>query len=68
MLSGFSRWVPVVEVADRKDEFEMNMRLIGAQKMSDLNPAMVDTSALKSPAVGGTGYAVNCECVIIDLR
>lgn len=38
----------------------MNMRLIGAQKISDLNPAMVDTSALKFPSVGGTGYTANC--------
>ncbi|ODQ52508.1 hypothetical protein SAICODRAFT_93394 [Saitoella complicata NRRL Y-17804] len=29
-----------------KDEMVMNMRLIGAQKISDLNPAMVDTRAL----------------------
>lgn len=43
----------------------MNMRLIGAQKISDLNPAMVDISALKYPSVGGTGYAVNCEFELV---
>jgi L-lactate dehydrogenase (cytochrome) len=29
-----------------KDEMEMNMRLIGASKISDLNPSMVDTRGL----------------------
>lgn len=29
-----------------KDEFEMNMRLIGATKISDLNPSFVDTRSL----------------------
>lgn len=29
-----------------KDEMEMNMRLIGANKISDLNPSMVDTRGL----------------------
>ncbi|KAF9696962.1 hypothetical protein EKO04_004860 [Ascochyta lentis] len=29
-----------------KDEMEMNMRLIGASKVSDLNPSMIDTRGL----------------------
>jgi L-lactate dehydrogenase (cytochrome) len=29
-----------------KDEMEMNMRLIGAAKISDLNPSMIDTRGL----------------------
>ena len=31
-----------------KDEMEMNMRLIGAAKISDLNPSMIDSRALSS--------------------
>jgi len=31
-----------------KDEMEMNMRLIGASKISDLNPSMLDTRALST--------------------
>jgi L-lactate dehydrogenase (cytochrome) len=31
-----------------KDEMEMNMRLIGAAKISDLNPSMLDTRALNT--------------------
>lgn len=33
-----------------KDEMEMNMRLIGANKIEDLNPGMVDTRSLFSHA------------------
>lgn len=34
-----------------KDEMEMNMRLIGAQTIADLNPSMVDTRAVHHHAV-----------------
>lgn len=37
-----------------KDELEMNMRLIGAQKIEDLNPSMVDVRGL----VGGHSASV----------
>ncbi|KAK3060154.1 hypothetical protein LTS18_009191, partial [Coniosporium uncinatum] len=33
------------------DEMEMNMRLIGAAKVSDLHPGMVDTRALSLHSV-----------------
>lgn len=35
-----------------KDEMEMNMRLIGAPTLADVNPTMVDTSALTARNVG----------------
>lgn len=35
-----------------KDEMEMNMRLIGASKVEDLNPAMVDTRGLSMHTTG----------------
>lgn len=44
-----------------KDEFEMNMRLIGAPTLEHVNPSMVDTSALRNPNVGPTAYASNYE-------
>ncbi|GFZ46812.1 Cytochrome b2, mitochondrial [Saitozyma sp. JCM 24511] len=44
-----------------KDEFEMNMRLLGAPTIHDVVPSMVDTSALHAPAVGGTMYQENYE-------
>lgn len=44
-----------------KDEFEMNMRLIGAQTIGDVVPSMVDTTALHAPAGDPTMYHVNCE-------
>jgi L-lactate dehydrogenase (cytochrome) len=44
-----------------QDEFEMNMRLLGAPTIHDVVPSMVDTSALHAPAVGGTMYQENCE-------
>lgn len=44
-----------------KDEFEMNMRLIGARNMGEVVPGMVDTSALNSPGGNITMYDENCE-------
>ncbi|KAL4985203.1 FMN-dependent dehydrogenase-domain-containing protein [Aspergillus falconensis] len=40
-----------------KDELEMNMRLIGAQKIEDLNPSMVDVRGL----VGGHSASVPAD-------
>lgn len=40
-----------------KDELEMNMRLIGAQKIADLNPSMVDVRGL----VGGHSASVPAD-------
>lgn len=44
-----------------KDEFEMNMRLIGARNIGEVVPGMVDTSALNSPGGNITMYDENCE-------
>lgn len=44
-----------------QDEFEMNMRLIGAPTMGDVVPSMVDTHALFSPGPDVTMYDENCE-------
>lgn len=44
-----------------KDEFEMNMRLIGAPTLADVTENMVDTSALRYPAPGNTVYSYNYE-------
>ena len=37
---------PVVQLL--KDEMEMNMRLIGAASVADLNPSMLDTRGLQA--------------------
>jgi L-lactate dehydrogenase (cytochrome) len=34
----------------QQDEFEMNMRLVGARSISEVVPEMVDASALRSHA------------------
>ncbi|ORY26168.1 FMN-dependent dehydrogenase-domain-containing protein [Naematelia encephala] len=47
-----------------KDEFEMNMRLLGAPTMADVVPSMVDTSALHAPSGEVTMYDENCESAI----
>lgn len=44
-----------------KDEFTMNMRLIGAPTLADVVPTMVDTSALRYPTAGPTMYTTNYE-------
>jgi hypothetical protein len=44
-----------------QDEFEMNMRLIGAPTMADVVPSMVDTHALFTPGPEATMYDANCE-------
>ena len=44
-----------------KDEFDMNMKLIGAPTMKDVVPSMVDTSALYSGIGAATMYDANCE-------
>jgi len=36
----------LTEFQHLKDEFEMNMRLIGAASVKDLNPSMVDARGL----------------------
>ncbi|GMK53979.1 hypothetical protein CspeluHIS016_0105650 [Cutaneotrichosporon spelunceum] len=47
-----------------KDEFEMNMRLLGAPTLQHVNPSMVDISALRMPNVGPTAYATNYELMM----
>ncbi|BEJ13780.1 hypothetical protein CspHIS471_0309540 [Cutaneotrichosporon sp. HIS471] len=47
-----------------KDEFEMNMRLIGAPTLQHVNPSMVDISALRMANVGPTAYATNYELMM----
>lgn len=44
-----------------KDEFEMNMRLLGAPTIADVVPGMVDTSALGYSNGGLTMYDANYE-------
>lgn len=44
-----------------KDEFEMNMRLIGARSIAEVVPSMVDSSALSNPNGSITMYDENCE-------
>ena len=44
-----------------KDEFEMNMRLIGARNIAEVVPSMVDTSALNHAGGSVTMYEENCE-------
>jgi len=46
-----------------KDEFEMNMRLIGARNIAEVVPSMVDTSALNHAGGSVTMYEENCESV-----
>ena len=50
-----------------KDEFEMNMRLLGAKAIRDVVPAMVDASNIKSHVVAVPGdrlYDSNCKSSI----
>ena len=47
------------------DEFEMNMRLLGARTLAEVKPEMVDASSLQSHIVAVPGdrlYDSNCEC------
>ncbi|WWD17051.1 hypothetical protein CI109_101488 [Kwoniella shandongensis] len=44
-----------------KDEFEMNMRLLGAPTMADVVPSMVDISGLNAPSGSDTMYEANYE-------
>lgn len=44
----------------QKDEFEMNMRLLGAPTMADVVLNMVDTSGLFGPQGSVTMYEENC--------
>ncbi|WWD03261.1 hypothetical protein V865_001312 [Kwoniella europaea PYCC6329] len=44
-----------------KDEFEMNMRLIGAPTLADVVPNMVDISSLNAASGGITMYEENYE-------
>ena len=48
-----------------QDEFEMNMRLLGARTLAEVRPEMVDASSLQSHIVAVPGdrlYDSNCEC------
>ena len=47
-----------------QDEFEMNMRLLGARTLAEVRPEMVDASSLQSHIVAVPGdrlYDSNCE-------
>lgn len=46
-----------------QDEFEMNMRLIGAPTLKDIEPAMVDASNISkhSTLPGESIFNANCE-------
>ena len=53
-----------------KDEFEMNMRLLGARTMKDVVPEMVDASNIHSHIVAVPGdrlYDNNCKCLCVVL-
>lgn len=46
-----------------QDEFEMNMRLLGARSLKEIVPAMLDTSSIKSHHVSVPEdrlYNLNC--------
>ena len=48
-----------------QDEFEMNMRLIGARNLKELVPEMVDASNIHQHLVSVPAdrlYDMNCEC------
>lgn len=47
-----------------QDEFEMNLRLIGAPKLSDIGPEMVDAKSvgLHVNFPGESSYMRNCKC------
>ena len=54
-----------------KDEFEMNMRLLGARTIKDVVPEMVDASNIHSHIVAVPGdrlYDNNCEYPCVVLR
>ena len=49
---------------DGQDEFEMNMRLIGARNLKEIVPEMVDASSIQSHIVAVPGdrlYDSNCK-------
>ena len=51
-----------------QDEFEMNMRLLGAQTIKDIGPEMIDAFAVGihvSPSPGDRLYDNNCEFIVI---
>jgi len=51
------------DVARPQDEFEMNLRLIGAPKLSDIGPEMVDAKSVTMHVnmPGESSYMQNCE-------
>ena len=53
-----------------KDEFEMNMRLLGARSLKEVVPEMVDASSLQSHIVAVPGdrlYDSNCAFSTVPL-
>ena len=51
-----------------QDEFEMNMRLLGARNLKEVVPEMVDATNIGSHVVAVPGdrlYDSNCMCWII---
>ena len=54
--------------ADSQDEFEMNMRLIGAPTLKDVVPGMVDTSALNPGQAPDTQFDANCMSTLSSSR
>lgn len=52
------------DIQPKQDEFEMNMRLLGAPTLKDVVPAMVDASSLSNHSVAVPEdrlFGVNCE-------
>ena len=55
---------PLLMSCVSQDEFEMNMRLLGARNLKEVVPEMVDASSLHSHIVAVPGdrlYDSNCE-------
>ena len=53
-----------------QDEFEMNMRLIGAQTIKDIVPEMVEASSIHSHVVNVPGdrlYDGNCAFFLLPV-
>ncbi len=54
-----------------QDEFQMNMRLIGARNVNEIVPGMVDASALHSRvglSPSDNLYSNTCEFIYCDAR
>lgn len=53
-----------------QDEFEMNMRLIGATKLSEITPAMVDARNISQHVTlpGDSMFSQHCEFLALFIQ